>query len=102
MAPKNDEVLREIGLVFDQRRQFDRALEMYQLAIAAAPEILGQLYTGRRGLSQPEILRRGRWRAGKSCQPRRKKPGSHQTTSRGQCHEPRPEQPRQRTILAQR
>ena len=38
MAPKNDEVLREIGLVFDQRRQFDRALEMYQMAIAAAPK----------------------------------------------------------------
>jgi len=30
-------VLREIKLVFEQRKQYDHALEMYQLAIKAAP-----------------------------------------------------------------
>jgi tetratricopeptide (TPR) repeat protein len=36
-SPHSDEVMREIGLVFEQRRQYDRALEMYQLAIKSAP-----------------------------------------------------------------
>jgi tetratricopeptide (TPR) repeat protein len=38
LAPGDDEVLREIGLVFEQRKQFDRALEMYKQAIEAQPK----------------------------------------------------------------
>ncbi len=38
MAPQDDEVLREVGQVFDQRKQFDRALEMYRLALELQPK----------------------------------------------------------------
>lgn len=38
LAPADDGILREIGLVFDQRKQFDRALEMYKHAIEVGPK----------------------------------------------------------------
>ncbi len=37
MKPKRDLVLRETGLVYEQRKEYDRALEAYQQAVKLAP-----------------------------------------------------------------